>query len=143
MHHIDPYVREVSQLPDMISREKILTTILEPLKSVNRLKLSIFDVQLSEVIKRGDLRSNDERFRAAKQMELKGLIEKGTWELVCKSEVPKNVNILGGRFVPAIKDGVMKDEVWKARFLVRGYRGKLKCFLCTILPHQGNTPHEF
>ena len=61
---------------------------------------------------------------------------------MCKSELPKNVNILGGRFVLAMIDEGSKDEVWKSRFVVQGYRDKLKRLLYTMLPHQGNTPHE-
>ena len=57
--------------------------------------------------------------------------------------MPKNANILGGRFVLAIKDEGTKDEVWKARFVVQGYRDKLKRLLYRILPQQGNTQHEF
>ena len=68
----------------MLSRDESLTAMSEPFKTVNRPKSSIFDVELTEVIKPDDSRSNDERFRAAKKKELKGLIEKGTWKLVCK-----------------------------------------------------------
>ena len=66
------------------------------------------------------------------------MIENGTWKLVCKSEVPKNVNNLGGRFVLAIKDEGTKDEVWRARFVVQGYRDKLK----TSLVHDTATPTQ-
>ena len=111
MQQVKPYVRESSEPTDMISPDELLTTMLEPFKSENRPKPSIFDVELTEVIKTGDPRSKDERFRAAKKKELKGLIEKGTWKLVCKSEVPKNANILGGRFALAIQDEGTKEEV--------------------------------
>ena len=57
--------------------------------------------------------------------------------------MPKNTNNLGGRFVLAIKDEGTKEEVWKACFVVQGYKDKIKRLLYTILPHQGNTPHDF
>ena len=82
MQQVKPYVQESSEPTEMLSRDEFLTAILEPFKSVNRPKPSIFDVELTEVIKPGYLRSNDERFRAAKREELEGLIEKGTWKLV-------------------------------------------------------------
>ena len=90
------------------------------------------------MIQPNDPRSKYERFRAAKKKELEGLIEKGTWKIVCKSEVPENANILGGRFVLAIKDEETNDEVWKARFVVQGYRDKLK----TSLVHDTATPRQ-
>ena len=78
----------------MLLRDEFLIAMLEPFNSVNRPKPSIFDVELTEVIKSGDHRSNDERFRAATKKELKGLIQKGTWKLVYNSEVPKNAIFL-------------------------------------------------
>ena len=141
MQQVKRFVRESSQPTDMLSRDEFLTTMLEPFKSVNRPKPSCFDVDLTQVIQPGDPRSNDERFRAARKKELKGFIEKGTWKLVCKSEVPRNTNILGGRFVLAIKDEGTKDEVWKALFVVQRYRDKLKTSLVqdTATPRQHST----
>lgn len=43
-----------------------------------------------------------------------------------EKDVPNNANILGGRFVLAIKNEGTTDEVWKARFAVEGYRGNFK-----------------
>ena len=45
---------------------------------------------------------------------------------------------LGGRFVLAIKDEGTKKEAWKARFVVQGYRDKLK----TSLVHDTATPRQ-
>ena len=66
------------------------------------------------------------------------MIEKGTSKIVCKSEAPKNANILGGRFFLAIKDEGTNEEVWKAQFVVQGYRDKLK----TSLVHDTATPRQ-
>jgi hypothetical protein len=41
---------------------------------------------------------------AAKQKEIQGLIERGTWKVVLKDEMQENSNITGGRFVLTIKD---------------------------------------
>jgi Reverse transcriptase (RNA-dependent DNA polymerase) len=57
------------------------------------------------------------------------LIDRGTWRVVAKEEVSDNANILGGRFVLAIKDEVTDKEVWKARFVVQGYLDHLKTSL--------------
>ena len=77
MKQVKPYVRESPEPTDMLSRDEFLTAILEPFKSVNRPKSSIFDVKVTEVIKPGDPKSSDERFIAAKKKELNDLIEKG------------------------------------------------------------------
>jgi hypothetical protein len=57
------------------------------------------------------------------------LIDRGTWRVVAKEEVSYNASILGGRFVLAIKDEGTDKEVWKARFVVQGYRDHLKASL--------------
>jgi len=44
-------------------------------------------------------------------------------------EMPEGANIMGGRFVLAIKDEGTDKEVWKARYVVQGYRDKMKTSL--------------
>ena len=67
MQQVKPYVRESPQPTNMLSRDEFLTTMMEPFKSANRPKTSVFDVQITEVIKPNDPRSKDERVRAAKK----------------------------------------------------------------------------
>lgn len=43
------------------------------------------------------------------------------YEIVCKEDVPPGANVLGGRFVLAIKNADTSDEVYKARFVVQGH----------------------
>jgi hypothetical protein len=57
-------------------------------------------VLLSEVIGPSDSRTA--LFDAAKQKEIQGLIECGTWKVVLKYEMPENPNIMGCRFVLTI-----------------------------------------
>jgi hypothetical protein len=84
---------------------------------------------IKEIIKPGDPQT--EKFDEAKRKEIQGLIDRGTWRVVAKEKVSHNANILGGRFVLAIKDEGTDKEVWKARFVVQGYRDHLKTSLCT------------
>jgi len=49
--------------------------------------------------------------------------------VVPKDEVPSNANILGGRFVLALKDVGTKGEIAKARYVVQGHRDKEKNLL--------------
>lgn len=46
--------------------------------------------------------------------------------MVLKDEMPDNENVIGGRFVLAIKDGGTDREIFQARFVVQGYRDKMK-----------------
>jgi hypothetical protein len=68
-------------------------------------------------------------FDEAKRKEIQGLIDRATWRVVAKEEVSDSANILGGRFFLAIKDAGTDKEVWKARFVVQGYRDHLKISL--------------
>ena len=58
--------------------------------------------------------------------------------MILKSEMCANPNILGGRFVLAIKDAGTNKERWKARFVVQGHREKLK----TSLVHDSPTARQ-
>ena len=57
------------------------------------------------------------------------MIKRGTWKVVCQSEVPDDANIRGGRFVLAIKNPDTDEEIYKARFVVQGHKDKEKDFL--------------
>lgn len=83
-----------------------------------------YEVYMTEVILPGDPR--EPKFEEAKKKEIQGLVNKGTWKIIMKNEMSPNPNILGGRFVLAIKDGGTPKERWKARFVVQGHRDKMK-----------------
>jgi hypothetical protein len=83
-----------------------------------------FQVHLSEVIGPSDPRAA--LLDAAKQKDIQGLIECGTWKVVLKDEMPENPNIMGGRFVLTIKDSGTSKEIYEARYVVQGFRDKKK-----------------
>jgi hypothetical protein len=76
--------------------------------------------------------------RSAKEEEIAGLIERGTWKVVPRSELPETANIMNGRFVLSIKNAGTEEEVFKARYLIRGYRDKMK----TSLVHNSPTSRK-
>jgi Reverse transcriptase (RNA-dependent DNA polymerase) len=84
-------------------------------------------MHLSEVIEPSDPRAA--LFDAAKQEEIQGLIECGTWKVVLKDEMPENPNIMGGPLVLTIKDSGTSKEIHKARYVVQGFRDKNKTSL--------------
>lgn len=111
----------------------ILHCMMKTFRSSSNPKLEFYNVLLSEEIKPNDPRAS--LFNEAKVKEINGLIERGTWKIVCKDDVPTNANILGGRFVLTIKNTGTDQELYKARFVVQGYRDKLN----TSLVHDATT----
>ncbi len=97
-----------------------------------------FEIHITEVINPGDPRY--ENFEEAIKKEIDGLIKNGTWKVVCYDETPKDACVLSGRFVLAIKDEGTDKEIYKARFVVRGHRDKLKKYLVhdiSVIKQQG------
>ena len=78
-------------------------------------------------------------FAEAKTKEIQGLLDRGTFKIVEKAMIPDGANILGGRFVLALKDEGTKQETWNARFFVQGYRDKMK----TSLVHDAATSKQY
>lgn len=91
--------------------------------------IAISNVYMTEFIYPADPRYKDGNFDEAKKKELKGLCDRGTFQVVLKKEVPNDANVLGGRVVLSIKDEGTEREVRKARFKVKGYRDKVKISL--------------
>jgi hypothetical protein len=60
-------------------------------------------VYVTEAVENKDPRSNGPEFSAAKQKELPGLLERGTFKVVLREEIPKNAPVMTGRFVLVIK----------------------------------------
>jgi Reverse transcriptase (RNA-dependent DNA polymerase) len=81
---------------------------------------------VTEVLSPNDQRSNDPKMNQAKKREIKGLLERGTFRIILKSEIPQGANVLGGRYVLVIKDAGTEREVWKARYVIQGHRDQEK-----------------
>jgi Reverse transcriptase (RNA-dependent DNA polymerase) len=60
--------------------------------------------------------------KAAKLAEMKGLLDKGVFEIVLRDDIPPGANTLSDRYVLAIKDGGTSKERYKARFVVQGHK---------------------
>jgi hypothetical protein len=85
-------------------------------------------VGLTECLHPSDPRGLSEKFVPAKKLETKVLIDKGTWRIVKKQDLPKDANILHGRFVLTIKNVGTESETYKARYVVQGHRDKERDF---------------
>ncbi len=66
-----------------------------------------------EIIDKRDPRAMCPKMRAAIQKEISGLLERGTFKIVLRSEVPEGANILGGRLVLCIKDVNTGEEKYR------------------------------
>lgn len=72
-------------------------------------------------------------FSYAIKLDIDGLRSSQTWAIVSSNSLPAFENTLGGRFVLNIRSGGTKNEIWKARFVVRGYRDSMKSsIVCSI-----------
>ena len=65
-----------------------------------------------------------ERFREAKQKEIKGLKELGTFTVASESDILKDANDIGGRFFLTLNDVNYPDKTAKARYVAVGHRDK-------------------
>ena len=91
-----------------------------------------FPVYVSEVVSPADPRADSRKFVEAKSKELSNLLQRGTFKIVLKEEVPQDCNVMSSRIVLTIKDKDTDEERYKARFVVRGFNDKLK----EVMVHQ-------
>ena len=62
----------------------------------------------------------------AKKQEIKNLLQHGTFKVILQEDIPKDGNVLPGRFVLAIKSSVDGRIKYKARYVIGGHCYKLK-----------------
>ncbi len=62
---------------------------------------------------------------AARRKEIKGLLERGTFEVIFKREVSPGAHLLPARFVFAIKSTIDDEIKYKARYVICGNRDRL------------------
>ena len=107
-------------LPDPVERgDRELQTMLKAMQQFRTPQPN--GVFITEIVDTRDPRAKDARFDEAKQKELRGLFERGVFDVVCREELPQSANVLGGRFVLGIKNPGTEKEIYKARFVVQGH----------------------
>ena len=87
------------------------------------------DVFLTEVLSPNDPRASSARMTEAKKTEIKGSLERGTFKVILREEVPPDGNALPGRFVLTIKSTEDGEENFKARYVIGGHRDRHKAFM--------------
>jgi hypothetical protein len=101
-------------------------------------KVPIYSAHVSEMITKSDPRYRSPEVQAAMKREIEGIVEKRTWAMTVRSEMPANANLLGSRFVITIKDIGTDRELYKARYVVQGHRDKEK----TSMVHHSTTAKQ-
>jgi hypothetical protein len=66
--------------------------------------VSLFETYFTEVITKKNPRYHSPQVQGAMKKEIEGIVDKGTWAVAIRSELPRGANVLGGRFVIIIKD---------------------------------------
>ncbi len=69
--------------------------------SVDKIPCGIF---VTEALRHDNIRKNSETFRKAKQAEISGLSEGGTWKIVDENDVPRKAYIIGATFGNLLKN---------------------------------------
>ena len=96
-----------------------------------------FPIYVSEVVHPKDPRADSKQFVEAKMKELTNLLQRGTFKVVLKEEVPAECNVMSSRIVLTIKDKDTDQERYKARFVVRGFSDELKEVMVHQSPNLG------
>ena len=91
------------------------------------------DAFLTEVLNPNDPRSSSSRMTDAKRAEIKGIMERGTFKVILREEIPPNGNVLPGRFVLSIKSTENGEEKFKARYVVGGHRDRHEAFMVHVV----------
>ena len=73
-------------------------------------------------------------FDDAKRKEIDSLLKRSTFNLVLRSELERNPNIVPSRFVLAIKHNDSSEEVLKASFVLGGIKIAIKDMSSTMPP---------
>lgn len=89
-------------------------------RSENHPKAFCIDFHLTEILIPYDLRSNF--LDDAKQKEIKRFIERKTWKIVCKDEVPDDANILSRIFLVPVRKRRFGKQDFSYKIFVTKWR---------------------
>lgn len=64
-----------------------------------------------------------------KRKEIRGPLDRGTFRVMLREDIPDDGNVLPGRFVLSIKSTDDGEVKWKARYVIGGHRDKLKIMM--------------
>lgn len=85
-----------------------------------------------EIMKASDPRTKSKECQDAIENEISGLLYRGAFKYMDRKALPRDANILGGRFVLSLKQLHTYEERYKARFVVQVHKYKEKEFIIHI-----------
>ena len=83
-------------------------------------------IHLTEIIDVKYPRSTSTEMTATKKKEIRNLLERGTFKVILKEDIPTDANVLPGGVVLAIKSAEDGEIKFKARYVIGGHRDKEK-----------------
>lgn len=76
-----------------------------------------------------DERAGHDDFKSAMNDEVQGLVKRNIWRIVEQGSVPKNANVMGGRFILTLKNYGTPEECAKVRYVAQGFRDRDKPYM--------------
>ena len=119
-------------LPPVELAHTFVSTVCNAMKSFSSepppdpKNISCLECNLVEVIPENDPRANTPEMQKAKQKEIDNLVQRGVFEFVKRSDIPKGANVITSRFVLAIKSPMNAEKINKARYCAGGHKDKMK-----------------
>ena len=92
------------------------------------------DTFITKILEPGDKLNHSSIFQNAKRAEIQGINERNTWTVVDRNSIPRNSNIIGGRFANTLKNFGTSNEFPKARYVAQGHGDKMKPFVVHNTP---------
>jgi hypothetical protein len=78
-----------------------------------------------------DTPANNTQFKASRQKEINGLLEKGVFEVIPATDVPQGIRLFNSRFVDDIKYAGTEKAFEKSRLVVQAYNNQNKTTVLT------------
>eukprot|EP00173_Palmaria_palmata_P003801 Plantae.Rhodophyta-Palmaria_palmata.ctg414.p1 GENE.Plantae.Rhodophyta-Palmaria_palmata.ctg414~~Plantae.Rhodophyta-Palmaria_palmata.ctg414.p1 ORF type:complete len:240 (+),score=24.17 Plantae.Rhodophyta-Palmaria_palmata.ctg414:3659-4378(+) len=121
---------QVRKAPDT---EKMFLSDIEciskPFKSHLAPNKDLNEAFITVSIPNNDPRAFSKKLDEARKKELRGLIQRGSFKVILREELSPGTKAMRGRFVLVIKNKDTDEEVYKARWVVQGFRDPMKQFL--------------
>lgn len=89
-------------------------------------EVNVFTIK---IVKPNDERAMRKDFQDAKRDEVQGLSKRQIWTPISEASIPKNANILGGRFILSLKNCDTPDEKAKVRYVAQGFKDHDKPYM--------------
>lgn len=105
--------------------DKVDLELFRILKDLSELQSSP-SINITEVFYPSDPRAQTPECRAAIKMEVDGILSRGVFRKVKKTDIPRDANVITTRMVLSVKDIGTSDEKYKARVAAHGHKDRDK-----------------